>query len=45
MIKKDELYEITIVGTNINHYKQFYPDIKIGMKIKVSGDKLSQSPP
>lgn len=43
MIKKDELYEITIVGTNINHYKQFYPDIKIGMKIKVSGDKLSQS--
>ena len=43
MIKKDELYEVMVVGTNINHYKQFYPDIKIGMRIKVSGDELPQS--
>lgn len=43
MIKPDELYEITVTGTNINHYKQYYPEIKIRTKIKVTGEQLSKS--
>lgn len=43
MIKKDELYEITVTGTNVQHYKQFYPEIKIGQKIKVFGNEISKS--
>lgn len=41
MIKKNELYEITIVRTNINHYKQFFPNINYFDKIFVSGEQLS----
>ena len=43
MIKQDELYEVTVTGTNINHYRQFYPDIKMRTKIKVSGNELPPS--
>ncbi len=43
MIKSDELYEVTIVGTNLEHYRKFYPDIKLMDKIQVKGTELPRS--
>lgn len=43
MIKKDELYEVTVTASNIEHYRQFYPEIKIRSKIQVTGEQLPNS--
>lgn len=41
MIKQDELYEITIVPKNIEHYSQFFEKLKYGNKIQVTGEQLA----
>lgn len=43
MIKQDELYEVQVAPTTINHFRQFSPNIKMGEKIQVSGEQLPQS--
>lgn len=43
MIKMDELYEVTIAPTTINHFRQFFPSIRMGEKIKVNGAQLPNS--
>lgn len=40
MIKKDELYEVQVAPTTINHFRQFFPNIKMREKIRVSGEQL-----
>lgn len=43
MIKPDELYEVTVAPTTINHFRQYFPDIKMRSKIKVTGNQLPES--
>ena len=39
----DELYEVTVAPTTIKHFKEFFPNIKMGEKIKVNGAQLLPS--
>lgn len=41
MIKRDELYSITIVPRNIEYYSQYFEKLKYGDKIQVTGEQLS----
>lgn len=41
MIKPNELYKTTVVFKNIQHYKQYYPNIKIMDVIYVKGEELT----
>ena len=43
MIKQDELYEVIVAPTTINHFRQFFPNIKMREKIKVTGEQLPDS--
>ena len=40
MFKEDERYKTTIVGNNINHYRKYYPNVKIGEVILVKPEEL-----